>query len=224
MTEHGYRRNTARALGKPEATRWQSFAMAIVCASLLGAGLLGAGCKESKAEPKAEPAPNLVGSHGSARFNLKDHQGKVVVLTFGYTYCPDVCPMTLATLRQAYSALGEKKKDVSIVFVSVDPKRDSAETVAKYAAGFDSAFFGVSPADLDETIGAYDLKVSQRFPDNTAAAKVADTDRDGFYFVDHTGLFFLIDRAGLIQKKLPVQATHRELATEIERLVEKGAS
>jgi protein SCO1/2 len=215
MKELGPERSTARTPGTPKAARRRWFFIAAACF-----GLLVAGCKESKADAGPGPAPALEGQHGDGgRFSLEKQRGKVVVLAFGYTYCPDVCPMTLATLKRAYAALGNRKQDVKVVFASVDPKRDSAKAVADYAAAFDPAFIGVRLDHMESTVQAFEVTVSQRFPDNSAAAKVADTDREGFYFVDHTGLFFLIDRAGLLQKKLPVQADHQELAREIEGLL-----
>jgi protein SCO1/2 len=215
MSEPGQQRVAARAPGTPKTARRRWLFITAACF-----GLLVVGCKESKAEAGPAPVPELAGKHGDAgRFSLHGERGKVVVLAFGYTYCPDVCPMTLATLKRAYAALGDRKSDVTVAFVSVDPKSDSAKAVAEYAAAFDPAFVGVAADDLSATIEAFGVQVSQRFPDNRAAATVADTDRDGFYFVDHTGLFFLIDRAGLLQEKLPVQADHQELARHIERLL-----
>jgi protein SCO1/2 len=127
--------------------------------------------------------------------------------------------MTLANLKHAYAALGERKQDVQVVFVTVDPKRDTKRQAADYAAAFDPAFAGVWLDDFDATLRAYDVTVSQRFADTEAAAKVADTEREGFYFVDHTGLFFLVDRAGLLQKKVSIQVDHEELLREIRKLL-----
>jgi protein SCO1/2 len=91
--------------------------------------------------------------------------------------------------------------------------------VHSYATAFHPDFVGIKLNNLQATTRAYGVTVSQRFPDNLAAAKVADTDRTGFYFVDHTGLFFLIDRAGQLHKKLPGQTDAKGLAREIQQLL-----
>ena len=77
-------------------------------------------------------------------FNLSDLKGKVVVLSFGYTHCPDVCPTELLTQSDVLKQLGAQSKDVQVVFASVDPERDTPELVGKYVKQFDPSFIGLT--------------------------------------------------------------------------------
>src|SRR5687767_12669306 len=102
----------------------------------------------------AEPYPvaseiDLTRSDGS-RFRLSELRGDVVLVFFGYTACPDVCPTTLAELRQALSELNARDVErVKVVFVTVDPDRDSPERVQEYVAQFNPAFIGLSGSKTD---------------------------------------------------------------------------
>ena len=84
----------------------------------------------------------LTGDDGRAR-RLADFRGKVVALYFGYTRCPDVCPATLATLAQAVRLLGPDGERVQGLFVTVDPRHDRREVLARYVRGFDESFLGL---------------------------------------------------------------------------------
>jgi len=95
-----------------------------------------------------EPYPlapyfELTNSNGDL-FRLSDERGKITLLFFGYTSCPDVCPTTLAELNQAMKEIGDKAASVQVVFVSVDPDRDTSEKVQEYVARFNPSFIGLS--------------------------------------------------------------------------------
>src|SRR3972149_9089604 len=77
-------------------------------------------------------------------FELSDQQGKVILMFFGYTNCPDVCPLTLADFKQLKSQLGEAAEQVSFVFITVDPERDTQERIKEYLANFDPAIVGLT--------------------------------------------------------------------------------
>src|SRR5262245_45962176 len=85
--------------------------------------------------PRQAPDFSLDGSNGS-ELKLRSYRGKVVVLAFGFTSCPDVCPVTLATLAQARRRLGADAQDVQVVYVTVDPERDDAARMRAYLASF----------------------------------------------------------------------------------------
>jgi len=121
--------------------------------SLLLVGLAFAGFRlfqkpeEFRGTAYVEPYPTaadfeLTRSSGDL-FRLSD-QGKVILLFFGYTSCPDVCPTTLAELNLALNQMKEKAAQVEVVFVSVDPDRDSPETVQNYVSRFNPSFIGLS--------------------------------------------------------------------------------
>ena len=77
-------------------------------------------------------------------FSLSDLKGKVVILSFGYTHCPDVCPTELLTYSDTLKQLGDQAKDVKVVFVSIDPERDTPEVIGKYAKQFNPDFIGLT--------------------------------------------------------------------------------
>src|SRR5262245_58303464 len=91
--------------------------------------------------PREAPDFSLSGSNGS-ELKLRSFRGKVVVLAFGFTSCPDVCPVTLATLAQARRKLGAEGRDGQVVYLTVDPERDDAERMRTYLASFDPTFIG----------------------------------------------------------------------------------
>ena len=86
--------------------------------------------------------------HG-VTFRLRDQMGKVVLLFFGYTHCPDVCPTTLADYKVVYNELGEFADQVRFVYITVDPERDTPEVIASYAKAFNPAFIGLSGDDMN---------------------------------------------------------------------------
>ncbi len=119
--------------------------------------------------------------------SLADFSGRVVVVFFGYTQCPDVCPTTmleLAQLRQALGAAGEK---LQVVFVTVDPERDSAEILKRYMASFDPSFVALR-GSLEQTAAA-----AKNF--KLYYAKVPAAKGPG-YTIDHTAGAFIFDKSG----------------------------
>lgn len=141
------------------------------------------------------PAAEIVGlNYDGNTFRLSDHQGQVVMIYFGYTYCPDVCPTTLAELKQIKDKLGRKASNVAFVFVSVDPDRDTQERLAQYVPAFDASFYGVrieEPA-LDEIKQAYGVYAEKHVEDGAQ-----DSDN---YLMDHSSGVYVIDRAGRLRE------------------------
>jgi protein SCO1/2 len=88
----------------------------------------------------------LTDHHGNSR-TLADFRGKAVVVFFGYTHCPDVCPTTLAEMAEALKKLGDRAKDVQVLFVTLDPERDTREVLAQYVPAFDPSFLGLTPSE-----------------------------------------------------------------------------
>ena len=163
-------------------------------------------------EPAVQ-APQLSGVNWDGKpFNLSDHRGKVAVVFFGYTYCPDVCPFTLAKMKQLYSRLGDRAEDVEVVFVSVDPQRDSVEKLAKYVPNFDRRFYGLRLEQVDKTIEGFDAVVQYGQPKE-------GPETQSFYYVDHTGTFFVVDREGKLRLKFQPNATVEQMLPDIEKLL-----
>ena len=158
--------------------------------------------------PRPAPEFTLAGSHGSD-VTLAEHRGKVVLLTFGFTYCAAVCPTTLATLAQARGLLGDKADAVQVIFVTVDPQRDDAAQMSPYLAAFDPSFIGATgePAALAEVREAYGVTA------------VKEGTGPG-YAMAHTSSIFLIDGAGRLRAMMPFGRDAADFAHDIEILLD----
>lgn len=174
----------------------RAFPRAVLVAVMLVA-LLAAGC--AKQGPKFE-ASDITGASFGRDFALQDPQGrtrtledfrgKVVVVFFGYTNCPDVCPATLAALAQAMKELGARSDHVQVLFITVDPSRDTASLLAKYVPAFDPRFVGLR-GDDDAT-----AKVAKEF--HVIYQKVPGA-TPGSYTVDHSAGSYVYDPQGLLR-------------------------
>jgi protein SCO1/2 len=141
--------------------------------------------------PRAAPDFSLQGSDGK-ELKLSRYRGKVVILEFGFTSCPDVCPTTLAALAQARKRLVADGKDVQVLYVTVDPERDDAAQMRKYLANFDPSFVG-------GTGTAEQLEAVQK--EYGIAAKRVSAG-NGYAF-DHSSFTYLIDGAGKLRALMP---------------------
>ena len=202
------------SLTRLSTTRWAaSLFLALALASLGCQG--GVEFKGTAVEPP-KPAGKLVGTNWNGeRFSLDQLQGKVAMVFFGYTFCPDVCPFTLAKMKQVYDELGDEAKDFAVVFVSVDSQRDTVEKLADYVPGFDPRFYGLrlEPDELEQAVDSFDLTVQIGQPKD-------GPNTDSFYYVDHTGTYFLIDRQGRLRVTHPPNAKVENLLPDIEALLE----
>ncbi|NIE67853.1 SCO family protein [Burkholderia sp. Ax-1719] len=134
---------------------------------------------------------SLPDSNGKTR-TMADFKGKVVVLFFGYTHCPDVCPTTMAELSQALQQLGpDADKRVQVIFVSVDPERDTPQILGQYVSAFNPTFIALRPAD--------DAQLKQVTKDfRVYYAKVPGKTPDG-YTMDHTAASYVFDTTGKLR-------------------------
>lgn len=141
--------------------------------------------------PHSAPDFSLRGSDG-AELRLSRYRGKVVALAFGFTSCPDVCPVTLGTLREARKQLLAEGKDLQVVYVTVDPERDDAARMRTYLASFDASFVGGTgaPEQLEAVRKAYGI----------LAEKVKTP---AGYSVAHSSSIYLIDREGKLRALMP---------------------
>lgn len=201
-------------MGRPAAPL-----IALLAALLVGSGPL-AGCARDPGfngqlvEP-LEAVPDLTGVNWDGEpFRLSDLEGRVAVVFFGYTYCPDVCPFALAKMKQLYAGLGDRAGDVGVVFVSVDPQRDSVEKLGRYVPNFDERFYGVrlEEGSVEATADAFDLTVQYGQPEKGPGT-------ESYYYVDHTGSFFIVDREGRLRLRFPPDATADQMLPDIERLL-----
>jgi protein SCO1 len=128
--------------------------------------------------PQAADFVNLHDQKGQL-VQLEDLKGRIVLVFFGYTHCPDECPTTLARLKQMMEMLGVQAKDVTVIMVTTDPARDTAEVMGGYLANFNPGFLGLrgNPSDLEKTWNAYGVTVLNN--GETHSARVYVIDREG---------------------------------------------
>ncbi|MCW3846307.1 SCO family protein [Sphingomonas sp. LB-2] len=155
------------------------------------------------------PAPDfsLPGSDGS-EVTLARYRGKVVLLSFGFTYCAAVCPTTLATLAQVRSKLGKAAASVQVIFVTVDPARDDAAHMRDYLKAFDPGFIGAT--------GTPDALAAVREKYGVTAVRRGEGPD---YAMDHTSSIFLIDRAGKLRAMMPFGHDPADFAHDIRLLL-----
>jgi protein SCO1 len=144
--------------------------------------------------PRVAPDFTLRGTNGS-EIKLSGYRGKVVALGFGYTFCPDVCPTTLADLADVRKKLGAAGLDFQVIYVTVDPERDTAERLREYLSFFDASFVGATgtAGELERVRKAYGIQVSKKTPAGTKAT----------YLVHHSSSVYLIDRDGRLRAMVP---------------------
>ncbi len=178
--------------------------------------LLVAGCSEPKQFISTDISMvdwgkdfNLTDHNGQAR-RLADFKGKAVVLFFGYTQCPDVCPTTLATLREAMTLLGDDAKRVQVLFATVDPGRDTQQLLAQYVPSFHPGFLGLYADEKTIAVVAKDFKVFYaKQPGSTP-----DT-----YSVDHSTGSFAFDPQGKLRLLLRHGETPQNIAADLKLLL-----
>lgn len=140
--------------------------------------------------PESTVAAEIIGLSGESTFQLSEHDGKVVALFFGFTYCPDICPLTLSEIQQAYDQIEATPDDVTVAFVTIDPERDTPVVASTYASAFNSDFIGVHvPLAEQEALKAAYFAFAEKEYQN------GETSGDN-YLVAHSDNVYLIDRAG----------------------------
>jgi protein SCO1/2 len=159
----------------------------------------------------AQPAPEitLIRADGQP-FRLSAEKGKLVFLFFGYTSCPDVCPTTMAEMRQVGQAVGAKADQFDVVFVTVDPNRDTPEKVQKYVSVFDPGFIGLS-GSMDELHLVWDKYGVYR----QVEASTSPTD----YAVTHSSRLYLVDRQGNLRLSYAFGTSPDDIAYDVQLLL-----
>lgn len=157
--------------------------------------------------PRVAPEIRLQGSHG-AELDLEDYRGKVVILGFGFTSCPDVCPTTLAVLAQARKKLGPLADQLQVVYITVDPSTDTPERMKKYLATFDPTFVGGtgSEAALAEVRKHYGILANKKTYGSS-------------YTFAHSSYTYLIDRSGKLRALMPYGHTAEDYAHDVKVLL-----
>ena len=145
-------------------------------------------------------------------FTQDELRGTPSLVFFGFTFCPDVCPTTLAETTAWRSELGLTDQDLRIIFVSVDPERDTLAMVKSYVEGFDPSIIGLVGSSLEQTENA-----KKAF--GVFSEKVGDPG-DPYYLVNHTALTFLVDANGAFEGTIAYEEDHDTALAKVKRLVE----
>lgn len=153
---------------------------------------------------------SLVDPDGKVR-TLADFKGKVVVMFFGYTQCPDVCPTTLTEMQQVMTMLGPQSDKVQVLFVTVDPQRDTAAILKQYVPAFDPRFLGLRPVDdASLEMVAKDFKIYYKKVPGTSA---------GSYTMDHTAGSYAFDPDGHLRLYIKHAQGPETLAHDLKELL-----
>ena len=159
--------------------------------------------------PNPAPPIPLVDTSGIP-FQLEDYHGKIILLYFGYTFCPDVCPSTLASVRQILGELGDSSQEVVFAMITVDPDRDSPEVLEGYLSRFHPGYIGLwgDGEELENVKQAYGV------------FSEIDLESDPLnYLVSHTARIFLIDKEGILRTGYSFGASNEEILSDVEYLI-----
>jgi len=177
--------------------------VALVAVVLIGATLIGGSIATAAGQPRRNDAARMMTDlmSGTAavggpftltdvdgrRRSLADFRGKLVILYFGYTFCPDACPTNLASIAHLMQLLGPDSAKVQPLFVTLDPQRDTAEVLREYVAAFDSRLVALrgSETEVRHVATAYKLYFRKVYPSKSST-----------YFIDHASLTYLLDQEG----------------------------
>lgn len=163
------------------------------------------------AEPKPATDFTLQSDQGPVR--LSDLRGQLVLLYFGYTYCPDVCPTTLGNLKKAFQQAGKAADNFQVVFISVDPRRDTPARLGEYARFFNPEFIGVTGSEEDISTITADFGIHYH---------LNDSESDTSYTVDHTSVVIVIDPQGNQLLVWPHDITPKDMAIDMKNLVKRA--
>jgi protein SCO1/2 len=149
--------------------------------------------------------------HNGKMRTMADFNGKAVAIFFGFTHCPDVCPTTLSDMKRVMEKLGPDSGRLQVLFVTVDPKRDTPELLAKYVPSFNASFLGLYGDDEATAKVARDFKIIYRIQ----PGKTADS-----YTVDHSAGTLIFDPQGMLRLFVDYgRLTPEQIAADIKRLI-----
>ena len=191
-----------------------SFLLLIILAAGVWSGIKIFGTEEKDpARLKAEflKGGDFTVTKSHSEFHLSDLKGKAVLLYFGFTSCPDVCPTGLSVIRSAMAQLGDKMAQVQVLFITVDPERDDDTRLNEYLPFFDARIRGVNPSQQELKLIANQYGVYYK--------KVGVAESSAGYSIDHTANFFLIDKKGDLSFVLDHAVTSKQLAETVAKLL-----
>lgn len=194
--------------------RFFALAMTVIAALIAGAAAL------SLLRPGHGPISSgvaLVGgpfelvSHKGQPVTDKDFRGKYMLVSFGYTYCPDVCPTELQVISTALDELGNKAKDIQPIFITIDPERDTIAALSQYMQSFHPSYIGLtgSPEAIAKAAKAYRVYYAK-----------SENKSGGDYLMDHSSIIYLMDKEGTFLRHFSYGTDAKALAKAIEEAID----
>lgn len=204
----------------PGAMRWRwpllAGALIVALGALTAVGILLSGDTREQASTGAAAigGPFRLTDQNGARVTPQDFSGRYMLIYFGYTYCPDVCPLTLANMTQALDLLPEDEAEKVVpIFITVDPERDTVEQLAEYAPSFgpDLVALTGTDAEIKAATRAYRVYFNK-----------VENDEVGAYLMDHSGFVYLMGPDGKYRTHFSHSTTPEEMAEAIRETVDEG--
>ena len=188
----------------------------LLCAMIVLVLLAGCQQHQGAASVREESRPEFGGdftltNQDNQTFRLQDERGRPVVLFFGYTSCPDMCPMTMSRITDALSRVGSSASEVLTLFVSVDPKRDTPAVLKEYVGSFSTPLTGLTGTDEEVA------RVASAYH---AAFQTVQTGTPN-YLVNHTSAVFLVDRQGRLREYFKYDEKPETLAAALETVLDE---
>ncbi|WP_027867009.1 SCO family protein [Massilia alkalitolerans] len=193
----------------------------LLTALMLSAAVLAAGCDKLSNKTPAFVNTDITGLDYAKGFSLTDHtgrprtlqdfRGKLVVVFFGYTQCPDVCPTTMAKMATVMKELGPASKDVQVLFITLDPERDTQELLNAYVPAFHPSFIGLR-GDAEAT-----ARTAKEF--KVFYSKTPSGDDPKNYTVDHMTGSYVFDREGRVRLLVRHEAEPGAIASDLRQLL-----
>ena len=209
----------------PEAPRHDGKRLLAILGALLAvAGLIAGALAWQRARTPvyhgmlldaSEPIDGLtfVAEAGRA-VSIESYRGKPLVVYFGYTNCPDVCPTTLSELARATKALGERANDLQVAMITIDPERDTPDHMSQYARAFHPAFAGLG-GSADQIADA-----AMRFGVHYARSEEGATTSAAGYAMEHSASVMVLDASGQLRLIFPFGMSSAEMAEDLRTLLE----
>ena len=160
--------------------------------------------------PRAAPDFQLPGSNGKS-VSLSAYKGKVVIVEFGFSSCPTICPVTMAKLSQVWKTLGPQAEQVQTLFISVDPARDTPERLRQFVTHFHPSFIGLTGTEPELA------KVRESY--GVIAAKVSSKEKPLEYDMHHSSSLHIVDRTGKLRILIPFGTTEADIVHDLKILL-----
>lgn len=178
--------------------------------TLLIAVLITAGCSQKETVNYPAGSDFTLTDHNGQTFHFYKNLKKVNLLFFGYTLCPDICPVSLNKIKKAVKGLGDKEKDVRVFFVSVDPERDKPEKLKTYLSFFELDSIGLTgkKEEIDPVVKSFQ-----------ATYQINQSDSKAGYLIDHTSIIYLVDDKGKIRYMFRHKDTAENMTSMIKLMI-----